>query len=106
IKSTRDNLLAAIGGEHYEFTQMYPGFIEQAQAEGDAKAKGSFDLANRVEQIHHGLFGAALAGLEKGGDVVDTPIYVCQYCGNTVEGAAPEKCPICGAPRSSFKLIE
>ncbi len=106
IKSTRDNLLAAIGGEHYEFTQMYPGFIEQAQAEGDAKAKGSFDLANRVERIHHGLFEAALAGLEKGGDGVDTPIYVCQYCGNTVEGAAPEKCPICGAPRSLFKLIE
>ncbi len=106
INSTKENIREAINGETYEFTEMYPGFIEQAEAEGEAKAKSSFDLANRVEQIHHGLFGAALDGLEKGGDVVDTPIYVCQYCGNTVEGAAPEKCPICGAPRSSFKLIE
>ena len=106
IKSTRENLLAARGGENYEFTEMYPEFIKKAEAEGNDKAKDSFDLANRVEQIHHGLFDAALSKVEKGETIVDKPIYVCQYCGNTVEGEAPEKCPICGAPRKMFKLIE
>lgn len=106
IKSTRENLLAAKDGENYEFTQMYPNFIKQADAEGDVKAKDSFDLANKVEQIHHGLFDAALAKIDKGTPVEEKPIYVCQYCGNTVEGEAPEKCPVCGAPKKMFKLIQ
>jgi rubrerythrin len=106
IKSTKENLLTAIGGENREFTEMYPGFIKQAEAEGKKEARRSFDLANKVEQIHHGLFQAALSVLEKGQTVEDKPFYVCQYCGNTVEGEAPEKCPICGAPRRMFKQIE
>jgi rubrerythrin len=106
INSTTDNLKAAIGGEHYEFTSMYPDFIKQAEAEGNKKANDSFDLANRVEQIHHRLYQAALALLEKGQDMAEKPIYVCQYCGNTVEGEAPDRCPICGMPKKMFKLID
>jgi rubrerythrin len=106
IKSTRENLLAAKGGENYEFTEMYPAFIKQAQAEGEDKARDSFDLANKVEQIHHGLFDSALSKIEKGEAIDKKPIYVCQVCGNTVEGVAPERCPVCGASRRMFKLIE
>jgi rubrerythrin len=106
IKSTRENLLAARGGENYEFTEMYPVFIKQAGTEGDDKAKDSFDLANKVERIHHGLFNDALNKIEKGETIGEKSIYVCQYCGNTVEGEAPEKCPICGVSRRMFKLIE
>jgi rubrerythrin len=106
IKSTGENLLAARGGENYEFTEMYPKFIKQAEAEGNDKARDSFDLANKVERIHHGLFDAALSKIEKSETIEEKPIYVCQYCGNTVEGEAPEKCPICGAPKRMFKLIE
>ena len=106
IKSTGENLLAARGSENYEFTEMYPEFIKQAEAEGNDKARDSFDLANKVERIHHSLFDAALKKIEKGETIGDKPIYVCQYCGNTVEGEAPEKCPICGAPKRMFKLIE
>ena len=47
IKSDKENLEAAIGGENYEFTQMYPGFIEQAKTENNKAAEKSFDLANR-----------------------------------------------------------
>ena len=106
IKSTQDNLKEAIGGESYEFTDMYPAFIKQAEAEGDNKAKDSFDLANKVEQIHHRLYQAALSMLEKGQAMVEKPIYVCQVCGNTVEGEAPDRCPICGAPKKMFKRID
>ena len=106
IKSTRENLLAAIGGENHEFTEMYPDFIKQAEADSEDKAKDTFDLANQVEQIHHGLYQDALGALDKGETIEEKPIYVCQYCGNTVIGEAPEKCPICGAPRRMFKLID
>ena len=106
IGSTRDNLLAAISGEHHEFTEMYPGLIAQALAEGEYKARDSFDLASKVERIHHGLYEAAVAVLDRGEEVKLQPFYVCQACGNTVEGEPPETCPVCGAPKRMFKLID
>ena len=106
IKSDKENLQAAIGGESYEFTTMYPGFIARANEEKNQAATGSFDLANKVEQIHHRLFQAALKDLEAGKASQTTVYYVCQVCGNTVEGEAPDRCPICGSPRSKFKKIE
>ncbi len=106
VKSTRENLMAAKDGENYEFEEMYPAFIKQAEAEGADKARDSFALANKVERIHHRLFETVLGKLGKGETVAEHPIYVCQVCGNTVVGEAPEKCPICGATRKMFKLIE
>ena len=42
-----------------------------------------------------------------GGEALsDEPYFVCQQCGYTVGGEAPEKCPICGAPREMFKQID
>ena len=106
IKKDKENLGVAIGGEHYEFNTMYPGFIGQAKKENNKAAANSFDLANKVEQIHHRLFQAALKNLESSKSFKEAPYYVCQVCGNTVEGEAPEKCPVCGAPRSKFKKVE
>ncbi len=106
IGSSRDNLEAAIGGEHYEFTKMYPEFIEQAKAENHKSAEASFHRANEVERIHHRLYQQALAALETGKQLEDEPYFVCQVCGNTVLGEAPDKCPICGAPRTKFKRVE
>jgi rubrerythrin len=106
IKSTKQNLQTAISGENHEFTEMYPQFIEIANSENEKKAMDSFDLANQVERIHHGLYQEALGDLEKGTVKELKPFYVCQVCGNTVEGEAPDKCPICGSSKKMFKLIE
>ncbi len=106
IGSTRDNLEAAVGGENYEFTKMYPEFIEQAKAENNERAEIGFANANKVEKIHHGLYQQALSVLEAGKQLEDGPYFVCQVCGNTVSGEAPDKCPICGAPGSGFKRVE
>jgi len=106
IGSTRDNLGAAISGESYEFTTMYPGFIEQAESEDNKRARVSFGYANEVEKIHHGLYRKALEALEAGQQLKDEPFFVCQVCGNTVAGEALEKCPVCGAPRTKFKQVE
>ena len=106
IKSTKENLEAAIEGENYEFTEMYPDFIKQAESESNQSAERSFDLANKVEKIHHGLFQKALNSLESGESPGDKPYYVCQVCGYTLEGDPPENCPVCGAPRSRFQRVE
>jgi len=106
IKSTQENLGVAIEGEHHEFTEMYPAFIEQAKTEDDDGAQTSFYYANAVEKIHYGLYQKALDALEAGQKLKDESYYVCQVCGNTVAGEAPEVCPVCGAPRSKFKRVE
>jgi rubrerythrin len=105
IGSTAANLKAAISGENYEFSEMYPGFIEQAKSEGDKRAETSFVFANKVEQIHHNLFQKTLETLEAGQKIKDEPYFVCQRCGYTVAGVAPDICPVCGAPRSKFKQV-
>jgi len=106
IKSTKENLKAAIEGEHHEFTSMYPGFIEDAKSEGKKGAERSFNLANEVEQIHHNLYNNALKAVEDGKDLEEKELYVCKVCGYTHEGDPPDKCPVCGAAKKMFDKIE
>ena len=106
VGSTKDNLVASAMGEHYEFTRMYPPFIEQAESEGNKRAQTSFTYANEVEQVHHKYFEAAIKAFDAGQQPKDEPYFVCPVCGNTVVGEAPEKCPICGTSGSKFKRVE
>ena len=106
VGSTKENVMAASIGEHQEFTGIYPVFIEKAQEERNARAERTFGYANEVEQIHHGYFEAALASLKEGNDIADKVYYVCQVCGNTVTGEAPEKCAVCGAAANAFKKVD
>jgi rubrerythrin len=102
VKTTLDNLNEAINGETYEFKEMYPGFIAVAKEEKSKQAEWSFDIANKVEQIHAKLFQKAFEALKSKKEMPKVDYYVCSVCGNTVEGEAPEKCPICGTPKSKF----
>jgi rubrerythrin len=104
IGTTRDNLEDAISGETHEFTKMYPGMIETADAEGNAQAATSFRYANEVEKIHAELYRGILDGLDGGEEQYS--YFVCPVCGNTVAKAAPEKCPICATAGSRFAKIE
>ncbi|MFC2011900.1 rubrerythrin family protein [Chloroflexota bacterium] len=106
IGSTKENVLAGATGEHYEFTRMYPVFIDDAEREERTRALRSFEYANEVEKVHHDHFERTLKALNDGKQLKDEPFFVCQVCGNTVSGAAPDKCPICGAPAKSFKKID
>jgi len=106
IGTTEDNLKAAVSGEHQEFTVMYPDFIKTAQAEKNTKALISFNWANKVEKVHHGLYEQALEDLKANKKADSKPYYVCQNCGHTVEGEAPDTCPICGASKAQFKKID
>ncbi len=106
IGSTKDNLMAASIGEHQEFTGMYPVFIEVAKEERNDRADRTFALANAVEKIHHGYFEAALKEVKEGKKPAEATYYVCQVCGNTVAGSAPDKCSVCGPPKERFKKID
>lgn len=103
VKSTRENLMAAINGESYEFQNMYPRMITDAKAEAQDKALRSFHLANEVEKVHAALYQKALDSLGKG---AAPDYYVCQVCGYTAEGGAPDECPVCRARRQAFKRAE
>ena len=106
IKSTKENLGAAISGETYEFKSMYPQMIEDAKNEGNKKAQVSFVYANKVEQIHAGMYQKALDGLKSNAKQSDEDYYVCPVCGNTFDNLVPNICPICATPKEKFKKIE
>ncbi len=103
IKSTKENLMAAISGESYEFQKMYPQMINDAKAEGQDYALRSFNLANEVEKVHAALYKKALEELGKN---VSTEYYVCSVCGYTAEGEAPDDCPVCRAKKQAFRKAE
>jgi len=103
VGSTEDNLTEAIGGETHEFTDMYPKMIEEAVAEGNKAAQISFQFANEVEKIHAALYQK---GLDQMGDLEDVDYYVCDICGNTVGGEAPDKCSVCGAGKKAFFKVD
>lgn len=104
IRSTAENLREAIGGETHEFKTMYPTMIAEAEGEGFKRAERSFDFANQVEEIHAGLFQRAFDNL--GEEMEPLDYFVCPVCGNTVEGEAPEVCPICRTPGGRFLRVE
>jgi rubrerythrin len=104
VKTTAENLQAAINGENYEVVNMYPEFIKDAEAEGDKKALHSFRNAWEVEKIHEALYREALSTLgQAAGEEYD--YYVCPICGYTHARNAPDQCPVCGAPKDKFQLI-
>jgi rubrerythrin len=106
IGTTTENLKSAISGEYHEMTEMYPEFIAQAKSEKNNMAEMTFNSANKVEKLHHGLYHQALKDLEAAKKLPSKPYYVCQVCGCTVESDAPDKCPVCGAGKTAFKKID
>jgi rubrerythrin len=105
IGMTISNLDEAISGETFEFTKMYPEFLEVSRQERNKQAEWSFNVANQVEEIHAGLFQKALNALKADEEVPKTDYYVCKVCGNTVENSVPDRCSICGAPQAQFLKV-
>ncbi|MGI6208397.1 MAG: rubrerythrin family protein [Anaerolineae bacterium] len=106
IADTRQNLEAAIAGEGFEFKEMYPKFLAEAQEEKVAPAITTFKRALAVEEIHHWLYTSALEAVDSGKDLPESSIFICTVCGHTVMGEPPERCPVCGARREQYSEIE
>jgi len=104
LGSTEDNLQTGIEGETYEFSDMYPRFMADAEAEGDKDALRCFRFASDAERVHAELYKKYLSDLKKGDADID--VYVCMVCGHVEEGDAPEACPLCGAKKAAFRKVD
>jgi rubrerythrin len=102
LGKTAENLDAAYGGETYEITTMYPEFIQAAITDQEKRAQGSMEDALAAEKVHQGLYAAAKEAAGAGKDTELADVYVCGVCGYTMEGEAPDVCPVCGAPHARF----
>lgn len=98
IGSTADNLKDGIEGETYEYKEMYPPFVKEAEAEGNKAAVMAFTFAMKAEEVHAKLYKEALENLDQTEEVF---YYLCPICGN-IEKFVPEKCSICGVPGAKF----
>jgi len=108
IGSTAENLEAAAGGEHHEWTTLYPGFAAIAREEGFEEIAAVLEAICVAEQQHEKRYRDLLANLNAGkvfkkdGRVT----WRCRNCGYLHEGEeAPEVCPACAHPRAHFELL-
>jgi len=100
------NLKLAIDGETFEIEEMYPVYIEVAKFQGEKRAQRSFEWSYATEKMHKQLFERAFESVNAGKDIDLGPVQVCEVCGYTFEGEAPDRCPICGAPINKFTAFK
>jgi len=107
VKTTAENLQAAIDGESYEVATMYPQFLADAKAEKVEKAVKSFTWAFDTEKKHQVLYQKALAAVQTNAEnTLPFEYAVCPVCGNTYDKATiEEKCDFCGTSKDKFIKI-
>ncbi|HPX73105.1 MAG TPA: rubrerythrin family protein [Methanoregulaceae archaeon] len=106
IRTTKENIQGSISGETHEYTEMYPAFVKEAEAEKKSDVALVFTYAMKAEEVHANLYREAMNSLNHNQDMSNRSVILCPVCGNIFLGQAPEKCPICNAVRKVFKTIE
>lgn len=108
IGSTVDNLQEGADGEHYEYSEMYPGFAKIAKEEGFNEIADTFMHIAVAERYHEKRYLA----LKK--NIVDGTVFKksapitwrCRNCGYNHEGPeAPKTCPACAHPQAHFEVL-
>jgi rubrerythrin len=105
VKSTRENLEAAINGESYEFQKMYPEFIEQARQDAYVPAIVTLMQAQNTEVEHAKFFEDALKNLDALKGSMARAYYVCTVCGFTTVDLNFAKCKNCFKPKDKYKAV-
>jgi rubrerythrin len=105
LKSTRENLEAAVKGETYERDEMYPNFLKQARADRNSRAVRTLNLAKTAEAEHARLYSEMLASLDRLKGTKATAFYVCPVCGYTVRETNFAKCPSCFTSKEKFEKV-
>lgn len=103
VKNSPENLQVAIDGENFEVKEMYRAYKAVAELQKEKMAVRSMRYALEAERIHASMYQEAKNTIEKGVDIKISDIHVCEVCGHTVLGDAPERCPICKAPNNKFR---
>lgn len=108
IGTTLENLKAAAAGEHYEHTEMYPGFAKIAREEGFETIAAVFEAISVAEKQHEKRYVDLAANIEAGRVFKrdEKVIWRCRNCGYLHNGSeAPELCPACAHPQAHFELL-
>jgi rubrerythrin len=105
VKTTAENLQAAIDGETYEVNTMYPQFLADAKSEKVEKAEKTFTWAFETEKKHIAFYTKVSDELKANNSEknLTNQYMVCPVCGNTFEKAtADENCAFCMTSREKF----
>ena len=107
IGNTAQNLLSAAEGENYEWTDMYAGFADTAEAEGFHELAAKFRLVAAIEKHHEERYRAMLRNVEAKAvfEKSEVKVWECRNCGHIIVGTkAPELCPTCDHPKAYFEV--
>ncbi|MBR6444691.1 MAG: rubrerythrin family protein [Firmicutes bacterium] len=107
VGATPENLKDAADGENYEWTDMYAGFAETADAEGFHELAEKFRGVAAIEKHHEERYRALLKNVEAKEvfEKSEVKVWECRNCGHIVTGTkAPDVCPVCLHPQSYFEL--
>jgi rubrerythrin len=108
LGSTVDNLKAAIAGEHYETTTMYPEFAAVADKEGHPEIAKQLRAIASVEKHHEERYAKLLRLVESGKffNRDEEIVWVCRKCGYVHRGKQPpDTCPSCGHTKSFYQRL-
>ncbi len=108
VAKTAENLQAAAEGEHYEWSEMYPGFAKIARGEGFEAAAIIWEAISVAEKQHEKRYRGLLANVAAGKVFEkDEPVaWRCLNCGYVHEGQlAPKVCPACAHPQSYYEVL-
>lgn len=108
IGTTAENLDAAHRGEHYEWSEMYPGFAKTARAEGFEAVAKVFEAVSVAEKQHDRRYLGLLRNVKEGAVFRKSKsvVWRCRNCGYLHEGTeAPASCPACAHPQAHFELL-
>ena len=103
VKSTEENLQFSFESETTVNQVYYPRFIQEAEEEEERAAALTFSQARDVEEGHAALYKRALGAMLRD---ESHDYYVCEICGYVAEREPPDRCPVCGAKREQFRLVE
>lgn len=103
VKTTSENIQAAIKGETYERDVMYPSFLKIARADKNTDAIRTFNYALTAEGEHAKLYTNALKNQES--MKAAATLYVCSVCGYTTTKIDFEKCPGCLNPKDKYVSV-
>ena len=109
IADTLTNLNDAANGEHFEWTDMYKTFAEEADREGFASIAELFRKVAAIEKTHEERYLKLLSNIEanEAFKKKQPVMWVCLNCGHMQEGTeAPELCPVCAHPKAYFQVLE
>jgi len=108
IGTTAENLKASAGGEHEEWTELYPAFAAKAREEGFEAVAMVFDNICIAEKQHEKRYLGFLKNLEDGTmfKKQEKVVWRCRNCGYIFESeTAPQACPACAHPQAYFELL-